>query len=319
MGQRWRTLAGWLVLIFVMTFSLGAGCAERSAATPSQVIAFDAQRAWRDLNQQITMGYRIPGTATHRAAKDWLVSQLTQTAEQVTLQPFTHTLDGKQITMWNVMAFFPGTGASPHQRVLLAAHWDSRPHADQDPDEAKRHMPVPGANDGASGTAILLEVARQLHDRPVSPDVVIVLFDGEDYGPDLAQMLLGSKYFAAHLPEKRPDWGILLDMVGDADLELYREPASQRHARAVNDRIFRAARELGYLKVGSAPGFVDALGSAEIIDDHTPLNTAGVPTADLIDFDYPAWHTVADSPKQCSPESLNIVGRTILLVLHSVK
>lgn len=314
----WRRFWTITTLLGIVAFTLGAGCSDNSTAYPTtdagklRIPTFDETRAWNDLKQQVAFGYRIPGTPAHVQTRDWLVAQLTPNAKSVTLQPFSKTINGKSIPMWNILATFAGAGAGTHERVLLAAHWDSRPIADHDKDPAKRNTPIAGANDGASGVAILLEIARQLKAQPIARDVTIALFDGEDYGPQINNMLLGSQYYAANLPKEKPDWGILLDMVGDKDLDIPRELYSEEHAKAVNDRIFAAAKTLAVMKVEKFPGFLDKPYDYEITDDHTPLNEAGVPMADLIDFDYPSWHTTEDTVDKCSAESLRIVGVTVL-------
>ena len=315
---KWRPARTIFTVLTAMAFLLTAGCSKSTVAP-----AFDGDRAWKDLEAQLIFGSRVPGTKPHLATRDWLVEQLTPLAAKVTLQPFSHKLGGCEVPMWNIIADFPGTGAAPREQVLLAAHWDTRPTADHDPDPAKRKRPIAGANDGASGVAVLLEIARQLKARPIARDVQIVLFDGEDYGSypnmetNLEYMLLGSQYYADHLPEKKPSWGILLDMVGDADLNIYREPNSEQMAKAVNDRVFSAARSLGYLRTQDQPGFVDEKYMTPIIDDHIAINKAGVPMVDLIDFDYPYWHTTQDTRERCSKESLTIVGKTVLLAISS--
>jgi len=322
--MKWRQARVLLALLASLAFVLSAGCVRLAAGTPSITeIVFNETRAWQDLEAQVNFGPRVPGTEAHGRTRDWLVEQLTSSAKSVTLQPFIHKLDGRNVTMWNIIAEFPGVGPAPREQVLLAAHWDTRPTADYDPDETKRMQPIAGANDGASGVAVLLEIARRLKARPIARDVTIVLFDGEDYGTypnmktNLASMLLGSQYYADHLPEKKPDWGILLDMIGDADLAISREPNSEKYAKAVNDRVFAAAKEMGYLRVGGQSGFVDAVSGEAITDDHIALNKAGVPTIDLIDFNYPFWHTTHDTPEQCSAESLKVVGRIVLLAIGS--
>ncbi|HEY3416800.1 MAG TPA: M28 family peptidase [Armatimonadota bacterium] len=307
------------VIAGVLPVLLGAQCSGNAAATQQAapyLFPFDKDHAWADLKQQVAFGYRIPGTEAHRTTCAWLVEQLHQSAAVVAKQEFTHKLGGREVHMWNIIATLPGAGEGPHERVVLVAHWDTRPTADQDPNPENRKKPIQGASDGASGVAVLLEIARQLKAHPISRDVVILLVDGEDYGPGVEDMLLGAKYYAAHLPAKKPDWGVLLDMVGDKDLDIYREPNSDRLAKPVNDRLFRAAREMGYLRVAGNPGFIDAPYKYEITDDHIPFNNAGVPMADLIDFNYPAWHTLADTPDQCSADSLNVVGKTILYALQ---
>ncbi len=267
--------------------------------------AFDAQRAYRDLVKQCDFGPRLPNTPAHQQCADWLVAQLRPLADSVTRQQFTATVAGKPLRLTNIIATLNPRGA---EHVLLAAHWDTRPIADQDPDPKKRAWPVLGANDGASGVAVLLEVARALKAHPPRQKVTIVLFDGEDYGPGADDMFLGSSYFAKHCQGTLPHWGVLLDMVGDKDLCLPVEATSQQRAPQVVARLWNAAAR------AAAPAFVRSIGPA-ILDDHIPLLDRGIPCIDVIDIDYPAWHTTADTPDKCSPASLAQVGRTVLEAL----
>jgi Zn-dependent M28 family amino/carboxypeptidase len=231
--------------------------------------------------------------------------------DTVDAQDFVWEIRGTPLRMSNV---FGVLGADKPTQVLLCAHWDTRPTADQDPNPANRNTPIPGANDGASGVAILLEVARVLHEARPNVGVIVVMLDGEDYGPGVDAMFLGSRYYAQNIVPTKANWGILLDMVGDRDLQIPREGYSQQRAPAVNDRIWRAARELG------RPEFVDAPGQP-ILDDHIPLIEAGLPTIDLIDFNYGPghswWHTLADTPDKCSPASLEAVGQVVLRTLYN--
>ena len=317
--SNWRALGVLVVVLAFCAFVLGASCLpSASTAAPVPVAEFDQQHAWRDLVAQVKFGYRIPGTPVQRQTRDWLVAQLKPVAATVRLQPFSHhRAHEPEVPMWNIIADFPGTGAAPREQVLLCAHWDSRPFADHDPDPAKRNTPIDGADDGASGVAVLLEIARQLKAHPIARDVQIVLFDGEDYGPGLEDMLLGSKYYAAHLPTPKANWGILLDMIGNADLSIPREPNSEEQAKAVNDRVWHAAAALGYMRGGGLTGFVDSIFPYSVVDDHTALNKAGLPTVDLIDFSYKPWHTTGDTVDKCSAESLKIVGRTVLYAMQT--
>ncbi len=317
-GHRFSLLAGMLGLCVV---SLGAGCSGHAAAllatvyTPASPPVFDQVQAFNDLKQQVAFGFRIPGTPEHETTRDWLVAQLKPLTASVSLQHFSKQIGAKTLPMDNVIADIPGVGPTPRERVLLCAHWDSRPIADHDPNVAKRHTPIPGADDGASGVAVLLEIARQLKAHPIARDVTLVLFDGEDYGPLDDNMMLGSKYYAANLPQAKPAWGILLDMIGNTDLKIPREAYSEEHAPAVNDRVWAAAHALALMHSETLPGFVDTTNRYIVTDDHTPLNEAGLPVADLIDMDYPAWHTVHDTVDKCSPESLRIVGLTVLYAI----
>ncbi|MEM6337464.1 MAG: M28 family peptidase, partial [Bacteroidota bacterium] len=177
--------------------------------------------------------------------------------------------------------------------------------------------PVPGANDGASGVAVLLEMARLFADQPPEAGIDIVFFDLEDQGnlPGDSAMAsipyaLGSEIFVRDTPNYRPSYGILLDMVGDANLRIPREANSERYAKAVLDRVFEAAEAVG------ADAFKDELGQA-IVDDHLPFLRKGIPVVDLIHTPFvPYWHTTEDTPDKCSPESLGQVGDVLIELLY---
>jgi Zn-dependent M28 family amino/carboxypeptidase len=203
-------------------------------------------------------------------------------------------------------------------RILLTAHWDTRPTADQDADLENREKPILGANDGASGVAVLLEIASILEKNPPPVGVDIILFDLEDVGtsgvPD--SWSLGAQHFAKnHLDVSRYSYGINVDMVGDAQLEISREGNSALHAGSVLDRVFSTARLLGIPEFVNEPGH-------EIYDDHIPLIEAGLPAVNLIDFDYPDasnsyWHTLQDTPDKCSARSLKAVGTVVLHIIYA--
>ena len=279
--------------------------ASPALALPPAPRPFDADRAYRDLAKQCEFGPRVPGTQAHTDCLRWLAATLYLTADTVTVQQFKPDLDGKPVQFTNVIATFNPKG-SP--QVLLCAHWDSRPTADRDPDPANRAKPIPGANDGASGVAVLLEIARALKAHPPRQRVTIALFDGEDYGATREQMFLGSRAFARDFFGTPVDWGVLLDMVGDRDLRLPPERFSLEKAPTLVDRVWSAAERVG------SNAFVRGAGPA-VLDDHVYLIQHGIPCIDVIDFDYPYWHTVADTPDKCSAESLDQVGRAILAAL----
>ncbi len=273
---------------------------------------FDGERAFSYLEAQCAFGPRAPGTEGHERALAYLRGQLAERADVVQIDAFTHEpgpgYDGP-IELTNLMASF-GPGKS--RRVLLCAHWDTRPWADRDPDPSAHDQPILGANDGASGVAVLLEIADHLKALPPPVGVDIVLFDGEDYGRsgDLENYFLGSRRFARTRADAyRPELSILLDMVGDRDLTLYIEEHSVQAAPWAVRRVWDAAAKAGIA------AFVPEIGYA-VEDDHLPLIAEGIPTIDVIDFEYPYWHTLEDTPDKCSPESLAAVGQVILMVLY---
>lgn len=248
----------------------------------------------------------MPGSEGHRSCRDWLVEEMKKSCENVELQPFEHkyALSGQKMPMWNIVGTQNWEKAKV--RVALFAHWDTRPSADQESDPNNQIKPILGANDGASGVAVLLELARVMKKR-ISPDLGIqyVLTDGEDVGPELSEMFLGAKVYAKKLPTPKPEYGILLDMIGDSDLRVPMEPNSMRFAgNLVRDFYDHAAK----INLGST--FPKSLG-VTIEDDHIPINEAGLPTMDLIDFTYEPWHTLHDTPDKCSPNSLGKVGKML--------
>ncbi len=277
---------------------------------------FDGRLAFDMLEKQVAFGPRVPGSKAHTRCAEWLSVQLRQYADRVVRQKFIHNdlHADTSVVLYNIVASFntrPGI-----KRIMLAAHWDSRPRADQDRPENSR-KPIPGANDGASGVAVLLEIARLIKSEPLPFGVDIVLFDGEDYGRegDLEEYFLGSRYFVSQLGGYRPAYGILLDMVGDANLSLPVEYNSARMAPQIVEKVWNAAEELGYTEFERRSG-------PAINDDHIPLLEAGIPFIDIIDFEYPDrghayWHTLEDTPDKCSPYSLKVVGQTLLHLLYA--
>ena len=298
--MRLPLVAAWFVAVVVAS----PGC---SRATPdeSPASAFDQDRAWSCLVAQVAFGPRNPGSTGHALCRDYLLKALQAYCYSATTQEFEAQVGQDALHLSNLLGTINPSG-SPH--VILCAHWDTRPRADQDPDPRNWNTPILGANDGASGVAVLLELARVLGTTPVPYQVSIVLFDGEDYGVAIDDYLLGSKYYAAQLPADPPTRGVLLDMVGDADLQLYQEGYSVTHAPSLVQAVWGRALSLGQT------AFIPQVRHT-IIDDHLPLISAGIPTIDVIDFDYPYWHTVQDTVDKCSPASLGTVGRVLLSCL----
>jgi glutaminyl-peptide cyclotransferase len=292
-----------------------AGTETQGVMATTQPPEFLGTRAFTFLTRQTDFGPRDPNSAGHERCLQYLASTLGALSDQVRLQPFTHAgYDGRELHLTNVFASFRPEAAA---RILLCAHWDTRPRADQDEDRSKRNAPILGANDGASGVAVLLELATLMKTAPPAIGVDLLLVDGEDYGRegDQQNYLLGSKYFARTRPAGYlPRFGILLDMVGDTFLELPKEGNSLRYAPDVVALVWSTARALGIAQFVDAPG-------EEIMDDHLPLNEVGIKTIDIIDFNYPDqtnryWHTHQDTPDHCSAESLGAVGTVLTHVIY---
>lgn len=295
----------WLWLPAVV---LGLAFAMTAQGQGPAVPGVSGERAWQHLNAQVDAGPRVPGSPGHGKTMAYLEGELRRAGGRVTVDRFTVRLDGKTYPMANLYADFGPVAAAPDG--MLAAHWDTRPIAEEDPQVSNRRKPIPGANDGASGVAVLLEIARVLGDRPPQKPVRIAFWDGEDLGTTDRTMFYGSRYYVQNRP--LPRWGILLDMVGDADLTIPQEAYSSQYAPELTRRIYDSARTLGH-----ASTFPRKLGPA-VNDDHLPFLSKGVPFVDLIDFDYPYWHTLGDTPARCSPRSLEIVGNVVLHALREL-
>ncbi|MBM3327295.1 MAG: M28 family peptidase [Calditrichaeota bacterium] len=276
----------------------------------SQVPIFDAERAYLDLITQCSFGPRAPGLEGHKRCRFWLVEQLRAAGGEVLEQHFKmrHPLSGVQVKLTNIIARFDGAVGKP---LMLCAHWDTRPIADYEAKLEDRVKPILGANDGASGVAVLLEISRLIGAQSPPLPILIVLFDGEDMGRigQSEEYALGSRYWAAHQIPEPPAEAILLDMVGDVDLSFPMELFSRMEAPQLCQRLWTLAANLGL------PAFVEQPGPA-VEDDHLPLLRAGLPAVDIIDFDYPYWHTLADTPDKCAPESLEQVGRLLLHYIY---
>jgi hypothetical protein len=265
---------------------------------------FDGTRAFGYLERQMQFGPRIPGTPAHERAGDWILEELRARADTVAVQAITHvTRQGDTLHLRNFFARFRPAAA---ERVLFLAHWDTRPRADQSANLGQQRLPVPGANDGASGIAVLLGVADALKAKPPAGGVDLLCVDGEDYGDfvrDSNDVLIGSRWFAAHQPPGyEPLYAVLFDMVADKDQQFYYEGNSQVFAPEVVDRVWRVAADLGYGRI-FIPGVKHTL-----TDDHVALQHVGIHAIDVVDFDYPYWHTTEDTIDKVSAASLQVVG-----------
>ncbi len=275
--------------------------------------SFDADRAFRDLERQVAFGPRIPGSAGHAQQLEWLETELRALADTVFLDTFEHvTAEGDELELTNVIARF---GPADGSRLLLLTHWDTRPKADQSSEAADREKPVPGANDGASGTAILLELARMFNEQPPPGGVELLFSDGEDYGPSTTDMFLGARHYVQGIGgENPPAYGILLDMVGDADPSFPIEAYSMEGAGQVVQRVWGIAADLGFRR------FFPMDQTSRVVDEHIEFIDAGIPVADIIDFDYgPAhafWHTPRDVPGNTSAQTLLMVGDVVAEVVY---
>ena len=262
--------------------------------------SFDGERAYEYVLYQTGLGPRTIGSEAHTKTIEWLQYELNKNGWEVTIQ------EGNRlgVRLRNVIAK-RGEG---NEWIILGAHFDSRSLADQDPDQSKRSEPVLGANDGASGVAVLLELSRVLSEQ-IDKQIWLVFFDAEDNGNIQGQdWILGSREFVDKL-EGKPDSAVIIDMIGDADLKIYWEKNSDP---ALTKEIWDTAIELGYSDV-----FIPEY-KHRIIDDHIPFLRAGIPAVDIIDFEYPYWHTTEDTADKVSPENLAVIGNILIHWLETI-
>jgi hypothetical protein len=300
--------------------------------------AFNADSAYTYIEKQVSFGPRVPNTPAHVQTGNYLVSKLKQFGCEVTEQTFVaNTWDGKKLNARNIIGSI-NPGAT--KRIVLASHWDSRPHADQDPDAADKNKAVTAANDGASGVGVLLELARTIQQAKDKPGVGIdiVFFDVEDWGSgdkvsgdfeektgnqfDYMGFCLGSRYWSKtpHKPGYTAYYGILLDMVGAKGATFAKEGISMQFAPTVMNNVWQTASQLGYSQF-----FVDTPGS-QITDDHLAPNTiAKIPMIDIIHTNvgtggfFPGWHTAEDDMSYIDRGTLKAVGQTVMQVLYNEK
>ena len=290
------------------------------AAQPYGPNPLDALRAYRYLEQICDLGPRYSGSPGMRAQQELLQKHFEQLGGRVTLQELTARNPlGGTVPMANmIVQWHP----ERKERILLCAHYDTRPLPDRDPNPQRQRDGIfIGANDGASGVAALMELAHQMPDLDSRYGVDFVLFDGEElvYVDGRDPYFVGSEYFAKQYKKNPPPyryrWGVLLDMIGDRDLQIYqeRQSAAWRDTRPLVQQIWATAHALG------VDEFIPRA-KYHVRDDHVPLrNIANIPTCNIIDFDYPAWHTEADVPRQCSGTSLAKVGWVVLEWLRTVE
>lgn len=288
-----------------------AACGRDEPPPPAE---FDGPTALARVETQVAFGPRVSGLPGHARMAAWLDSLTRAGADTVVTQRWWHrTAGGDSIEMVNILARF---NPAATDRVLYLAHWDTRPRTDG-PGVTDSSGMVPGANDGGSGVAVLLGVLDALAKRRPTVGVDLLFVDGEDYGhfgPPAKDVLIGSTYFAANPPGSvKPLFAVLFDMVGDRDLRLPREGNSEIGASTVVDLVWSTAALMGFGHI-----FVNETGMA-ITDDHIPLQNAGFRAIDVIDFTYPAWHTVNDTPDKVSAASLAAVGNVAVGVIRRVE
>ena len=291
------------------------------------VPVFSADSAYAYVQKQVDFGPRVPNTAQHVACGNYLEQKLNDFGAQVTVQQADlRAFDGTILKAKNIIGSY---NPEANSRILLFAHWDTRPWADHDTDSKNHSTPVLGANDGASGVGVLLELARLFGKEAPKIGVDIIFFDAEDYGAPSDKMTgdnedswcLGSQYWAAnkHKPGYRAKYGILLDMVGAPQAKFYREQISDYYARYVVDNVWNKAAELGFGNI-----FINKTGGG-ITDDHLYINKiAGIPSIDIIQYDPNSdsgfgnyWHTVNDTMENIDKNTLNAVGTTVLHTVYN--
>jgi glutaminyl-peptide cyclotransferase len=293
-------------LLAVLSLLPLLACSEKP-----RVKEFDGPSAFRYVETQVGFGPRIPGTEAHRKMDAWLDSLLRARADTLIVQRWKHvTLRGDTLPLVNFLARYQ---PAAEKRILFLAHWDSRPHADG-PNSKDSSAAVPGANDGGSGVALLLGITDVLERTPSGVGVDLLFVDGEDYG-DFTKtpqdVLIGSKYYAAHqAPGPKPMYAVLFDLVADKELQIYQEGNSLVGAPEVVSLVWDTAKELGL------GGTFISSPRHTLIDDHLELQKAGLRAIDVVDFDYPYWHTPDDTVDKVSAQSLQIVGDVALALIR---
>lgn len=325
-----------LTIICLALSLLACSCGKNTQKTTTTVESyqqvspdFNADSAYVYVDKQVSFGPRVPNTPQHTACGDYLVAELKRFGAEVQEQKFVATTyNGVKLNSRNIIGSY---GADKKDRVLLFAHWDTRPYSDRDPDPANHHKPLLGANDGASGIGVLLEIARVLQTKEPEIGVDIIFFDAEDYGPPAFEekepqgdwWCLGSQYWSMnpHTPNYKAKFGILLDMVGASDAIFAKELFSKEYARNIVEKVWSTA---GKLNLGKY--FVGKDGGG-VIDDHIYVNQLRkIPSVNIIQFDSETehnfgayWHTQKDDMSNISKETLKAVGQTVLEVIYKEK
>ncbi|MCM1110256.1 MAG: M28 family peptidase [Clostridium sp.] len=321
--------------LFVATVSCRSG--EKTSGGAAAEVAeeqyletkmpFSADSVYQGIVDQLSFGPRVSGTEGNRRCASWIEEKMRQYgADSIILQDFDATVfTGDRLPMRNIMARF--NGAKSDDRILLAAHYDTRPWSDRDRKPENQRKPIPGANDGGSGVAMLVEMARLFSQSRPDVGVDLLFVDGEDYGNSSdwenndTTWCLGTQYWTAHKPAdyavRPPRYGVVLDMVGGRNARFHREYISEMYAQGVVDKIWGMASRMGNGRI-----FINQPGGS-VIDDHYFINLSGIPCADIIDANnaetnaFPAsWHTQDDDISMISRATLRYVGRTVTNLIY---
>jgi len=323
------------VLLSVILLSCGSKEADKPVTskqvtnnTSSTTPDFNADSAYTYVANQVNFGPRVPNTKAHKQCGDYLVAELKRFGAQVYEQEMMLTAyDNTQLDSRNIIGSYNTDNTT---RILLFAHWDSRPFADSDANPENHYKAIDGADDGASGVGTLLEIARQIGQKNLNVGIDIIFFDAEDYGPPSFLNIyaahpwaLGSQFWSKkpHTPNYRADYGILLDMVGSKDATFFKEATSMQYAAPIVEKIWSTARDLGYGKY-----FINARGGG-VTDDHTyVISGRNIPCVDIINYDPERsngfgdyWHTMNDNMDNINRETLKAVGQTVLEVIYNHK
>lgn len=313
-------------------FSCGGGNNKKADESETEVNVsvpeFDADSAFLYTQKQVDFGPRVPNTKAHKDCGDYLAKQLEKFGAQVTNQyADLVAYNGTLLKSRNIIGSYK---TESKKRIALFAHWDSRPWADNDPDPKNHHTPILGANDGASGVGVLLEIARLINQQAPELGIDLIFFDAEDYGTpqfekndQASSWCLGSQYWAQnpHVEGYNARFGILLDMVGGKNATFYKEGYSEEYAPDVNKKVWKAAKKLGFSR-----NFIDQQGGS-VTDDHLPVNQiARIKTIDIVPSDpsgkydfNDTWHTINDNMEHIDKSTLKAVGQTVMEVIYKEK
>lgn len=296
---------------------------EYEVILENDIPKFDSENTYKFIEEQIAFGPRNPNSIAHKKAKDYFKNYFLKYTDNVELQKFQYVgYDKEVLDLTNIIVKF---NPQSKKRIMFSAHWDSRPWADKEKEENKRNKPILGANDGASGVAVLMELAKILKEKPVDYGIDIILFDGEDYGKDddLTNFCIGSKYFANTKESGyKPMFGILLDLVGDKKAQFAKEEISRQYAPEIVELVWSIAKSINADKFSTSF-------STSIYDDHLSLNQVGIKTINIIDAGLVGgnnkdesrnyWHTHNDDIRNISKETLQQVGDVLVKLIYSLK